>query len=58
MVTAFLEEFPFANLAPRKPYPLTTVELQKAASRILKLTPKKILDVSCRIGIVLLQDHR
>ena len=56
MVTTFFEEFVFANLAPRKPYPLTTVELQKAASRILKLTPKKILDVSCRI--VLLQDRR
>lgn len=32
-------------VASRKPYPLTTVELQKAASRILRLTPKKVLDV-------------
>ncbi|KAF9505306.1 hypothetical protein BS47DRAFT_560153 [Hydnum rufescens UP504] len=29
-----------------KPYPLTTVELQKAASRILRLTPKKVLDIA------------
>ena len=28
-----------------KPLPLTTVELQKAGSRLLKLAPKKILDV-------------
>lgn len=28
-----------------KPLPLTTVELQKAGSRLLKLSPKKILDV-------------
>ncbi len=30
-----------------KPYPLTTVELQKTGSRILGLAPKMILDVSC-----------
>jgi DNA topoisomerase III len=29
----------------RKPLPLTTVELQKAGSRLLKLSPKKVLDV-------------
>ncbi|KAF5357377.1 hypothetical protein D9758_005864 [Tetrapyrgos nigripes] len=28
-----------------KPLPLTTVELQKAGSRLLKLSPKKVLDV-------------
>lgn len=31
---------------PSKPLPLTTVELQKAGSRLLKLAPKKVLDVS------------
>lgn len=31
-----------------KPYPLTTVELQKTGSRILGLAPKAILDVSCQ----------
>ncbi|GJJ12157.1 hypothetical protein Clacol_006398 [Clathrus columnatus] len=29
-----------------KPLPLTTVELQKSGSRLLKMTPKKILDIS------------
>ncbi|PWN40734.1 prokaryotic type I DNA topoisomerase [Ceraceosorus guamensis] len=29
-----------------KPYPLTTVELQKSASRLLRLSPKRILDVA------------
>jgi DNA topoisomerase III len=29
----------------RKPLPLTTVELQKAGSRLLKMAPKKVLDV-------------
>jgi DNA topoisomerase-3 len=29
----------------RKPLPLTTVELQKSGSRLLKLAPKKLLDV-------------
>lgn len=29
----------------RKPLPLTTVELQKAGSRLLHLAPKKVLDV-------------
>jgi DNA topoisomerase-3 len=29
----------------RKPLPLTTVELQKAGSRLLKLAPKAVLDV-------------
>ncbi|PWN28201.1 prokaryotic type I DNA topoisomerase [Jaminaea rosea] len=29
-----------------KPYPLTTVELQKSASRLLRLAPKRILDVA------------
>lgn len=28
----------------RKPLPLTTVELQKAGSRLLKLAPKAVLD--------------
>ncbi|TDL26071.1 prokaryotic type I DNA topoisomerase, partial [Rickenella mellea] len=32
-----------------KPLPLTTVELQKAGSRLLKLAPKKILDISERL---------
>jgi hypothetical protein len=30
----------------RKPLPLTTVELQQSGSRLLHMTPKKILDVS------------
>jgi DNA topoisomerase IA len=34
----------------RKPLPLTTVELQKAGSRLLKLAPKKVLDVSISLG--------
>lgn len=38
----------------RKPLPLTTVELQKAGSRLLKLAPKKILDVR-RLHVVHLQ---
>ncbi|CAO1624119.1 unnamed protein product [Jaminaea pallidilutea] len=29
-----------------KPYPLTTVELQKSGSRLLRLPPKRILDVA------------
>ncbi|TCD68059.1 DNA topoisomerase [Steccherinum ochraceum] len=29
-----------------KPYPLTTVDLQKAGSRLLKLSPKRILDIA------------
>ncbi|KAJ3896209.1 prokaryotic type I DNA topoisomerase [Lentinula edodes] len=29
-----------------KPLPLTTVELQKAGSRLLKLAPKKVLDIA------------
>lgn len=29
-----------------KPYPLTTVELQKSGSRLLRMAPKKILDVA------------
>ncbi|KAJ7594504.1 DNA topoisomerase [Mycena floridula] len=29
-----------------KPYPLTTVELQKAGSRLLRLAPKKVLDIA------------
>ncbi|PWN47952.1 prokaryotic type I DNA topoisomerase [Violaceomyces palustris] len=29
-----------------KPYPLTTVELQKCASRLLHLAPKRILDIA------------
>jgi len=36
-------------LRPRKPLPLTTVELQKAGSRLLKMAPKKVLDVSCDV---------
>ncbi|KAJ3510270.1 hypothetical protein NLJ89_g4776 [Agrocybe chaxingu] len=32
-----------------KPLPLTTVELQKAASRLLRLAPKKALDVAERL---------
>ncbi|ETW80507.1 hypothetical protein HETIRDRAFT_46055 [Heterobasidion irregulare TC 32-1] len=34
------------NTKKWKPLPLTTVELQKAGSRLLKLAPKKILDVA------------
>ena len=30
----------------RKPLPLTTVDLQKAGSRLLRMSPKKVLDVS------------
>ncbi|BEJ16114.1 hypothetical protein CspHIS471_0507190 [Cutaneotrichosporon sp. HIS471] len=30
----------------RKPYPLTTVELQKAGSRLLSMTPKRVLDLA------------
>ena len=37
--------FDHTNLFSRKPLPLTTVELQKAGSRLLKLAPKKVLDV-------------
>ena len=33
----------------RKPLPLTTVELQKAGSRLLRMTPKKVLDVGIRL---------
>lgn len=29
-----------------KPYPLTTVELQKSGSRLLRLAPKRILDIA------------
>ncbi|KAI6169344.1 DNA topoisomerase III [Pisolithus thermaeus] len=34
------------NVKKWKPLPLTTVELQKAGSRLLKLAPKKVLDIS------------
>ncbi|TFY69145.1 hypothetical protein EVG20_g3279 [Dentipellis fragilis] len=34
------------NTKKWKPLPLTTVELQKAGSRLLKLAPKKILDIA------------
>ncbi|KAF8321620.1 prokaryotic type I DNA topoisomerase [Clavulina sp. PMI_390] len=34
------------NTTHYKPYPLTTVELQKQGSRLLKITPKKILDIA------------
>ncbi|KAH9985367.1 prokaryotic type I DNA topoisomerase [Russula vinacea] len=34
------------NTKKWKPLPLTTVELQKSGSRLLKLSPKKILDVA------------
>ncbi|CAK9780934.1 unnamed protein product [Cutaneotrichosporon oleaginosum] len=30
----------------RKPYPLTTVELQKSGSRLLGMTPKRVLDLA------------
>jgi DNA topoisomerase-3 len=41
----------------RKPLPLTTVELQKAGSRLLKMAPKKVLDVcyAQQCGIPLLE---
>lgn len=32
-----------------KPLPLTTVELQKTGSRLLRMTPKRILEVSVRV---------
>ena len=38
----------------RKPLPLTTVELQKAGSRLLKLAPKRVLDVSGPVLFVFL----
>ncbi|KAL4074090.1 DNA topoisomerase [Scleroderma citrinum] len=49
-----ISEFPRArvvkvtkkNVKKWKPLPLTTVELQKAGSRLLKLTPKKVLDIA------------
>ena len=46
-------------LSPRKPLPLTTVELQKAGSRLLKMAPKKVLDVSCVacVKVNLLHSH-
>ncbi|KIJ18604.1 hypothetical protein PAXINDRAFT_110078 [Paxillus involutus ATCC 200175] len=34
------------NTKKFKPLPLTTVELQKAGSRLLKLAPKKVLDIA------------
>lgn len=37
-------------LTRSKPYPLTTVELQKAGSRLLGMTPKRVLDVSSWAG--------
>ncbi|KAI0272245.1 DNA topoisomerase [Russula aff. rugulosa BPL654] len=37
------------NTKKWKPLPLTTVELQKSGSRLLKLSPKKILDVAERL---------
>ena len=36
----------FSQRVIRKPYSLTTVDLQKAGSRLLRLSPKRILDVS------------
>lgn len=39
-------EYLLTRLIHRKPLPLTTVELQKSGSRLLKLAPKKLLDVS------------
>lgn len=39
-----------------KPYPLTTVELQKAGSRMLRLTPKKVLDVGPTLFHLFVQD--
>ena len=33
------------SFSNRKPLPLTTVEMQKAGSRLLHLSPKQILDV-------------
>ncbi|PVG02713.1 prokaryotic type I DNA topoisomerase [Serendipita vermifera] len=34
------------NTKKWKPYPLTTVDLQKSGSRLLKMTPKQILDTA------------
>jgi hypothetical protein len=37
----------------RKPLPLTTVELQQSGSRLLHMTPKRVLDVGrdAEIGV-------
>ena len=40
--------FMLAKCILRKPLPLTTVDLQKAGSRLLRMSPKKVLDVSIR----------
>lgn len=40
---------PILKAMDRKPLPLTTVELQQSGSRLLHMTPKRILDVGCII---------
>jgi len=40
---------PVSSADDRKPLPLTTVELQQSGSRLLHMTPKRILDVSCLV---------
>lgn len=46
--------FSYTNSIDRKPLPLTTVELQKAGSRLLKLAPKRVLDVCRSVNLVCL----
>ncbi|CEH19275.1 prokaryotic type i dna topoisomerase [Ceraceosorus bombacis] len=41
-----IEDVKRKEVSKFKPYPLTTVELQKSASRLLRLSPKRILDVA------------
>lgn len=45
----FTPQNPLLTPISRKPLPLTTVELQKAGSRLLRMTPKKVLDVGIRL---------
>lgn len=40
----------FLNFSHRKPYPLTTVDLQKSGSRLLHMSAKQILDVRCPVS--------
>ncbi|THG98415.1 hypothetical protein EW026_g3758, partial [Hermanssonia centrifuga] len=39
----------FSAIIAQKPLPLTTVDLQKAGSRLLKISPKKVLDIAERL---------
>ena len=46
-------ELHLSTWSVRKPLPLTTVELQKSGSRLLRLSPKKVLDVRSLIALQL-----